>query len=96
MTARAARGTDSRAAQLDFPPRPDRPTCMGLRTRKFVGTLAIFAWMVVFSLTVMAVMGSIERPPVVIEIGLYAVLGFGWILPLKPIFVWMGNAPRPD
>lgn len=69
---------------------------MGLRSRKFFGTLAIFAWMVVFSLTVMAVLGSLERPHFVIEIALYAVLGFGWILPLKPVFVWMGKAPRPD
>jgi len=69
---------------------------MGLRTRKFVGTLAIFVWMVVFSLGVMAVMGSIERPHMIIEIILYATLGFGWILPLKPIFVWMGKAPRTE
>ena len=69
---------------------------MGLRTRKLLGTLAIFVWMVVFSLAVMAVMGSFERPPVIAEILIYAALGFGWILPLKPIFVWMGKAPRPE
>jgi len=70
--------------------------CMGLRTRKLLGTLAIFIWMVVFSLTVMAVLGSFERPHILVEIVIYAVLGFGWILPLKPVFVWMGKAPRPN
>lgn len=69
---------------------------MGLRARKFWGTLAIFLWMVVFSLTAMAVLGSFERPHILIEIVLYAALGFGWILPLKPVFVWMGKAPRPE
>lgn len=69
---------------------------MGLRSRKLVGTLAIFAWMVIFSLTVMAVMGRLDRPHFVVEIVVYAVLGLGWILPLKPIFVWMGKAPRPE
>jgi len=69
---------------------------MGLRTRKLVGTLAIFAWMVVFSLTVMAIIGRFDRPHVVVEIAMYAILGFGWIIPLKPVFVWMGKAPRPD
>ncbi len=69
---------------------------MGLRTRKLLGTLAIFLWMVVFSLTVMAILGSFPRPPFVVEIILYACLGFGWILPLKPIFIWMGKAPRPE
>jgi len=69
---------------------------MGLRTRKFVGTLAIFIWMVLFSLAVMAVLGSLGRPHVYVEIVLYAFLGFVWILPLKPVFVWMGKAPRPE
>ncbi len=69
---------------------------MGLRTRKLIGTLAIFAWMIVFSLAVMAVLGRLDRPHFLIEIALYAALGFGWILPLKPIFIWMGKAPHPD
>ena len=69
---------------------------MGLRTRKLLGTLAIFAWMVVFSLTAIAIIGQFDRPHVLVEIVMYAVLGFGWIIPLKPIFVWMGKAPRPD
>lgn len=69
---------------------------MGLRSRKLIGTLAIFVWMVVFSLIVVAVIGRFDRPHFVIEIVMYAVLGFGWIIPLKPIFVWMGKAPRPD
>jgi len=81
---------------LDFKPKPDTSSAMGLRTRKFLGTLAIFLWMVVFSLAVMAVMGSFQRPPVILEIVIYAALGFGWILPLKPVFIWMGKAPRPE
>jgi len=52
--------------------------------------------MVVFSLTAIAIIGQFDRPHVLVEIVMYAVLGFGWIIPLKPIFVWMGKAPRPD
>jgi len=81
----AARGCGSISADLDFPPRPDRPTDMGLRTRKLVGTLAIFAWVVVFSLTVMAVLGSFERPHVIVEITMYAVLSrFGSFMLFAP------------
>ena len=64
---------------------------MGLRTRKLLGSVAIGAWLVVFCLIAMAVIGRFERPHVLVEIVLYAVLGFAWILPLKPIFVWMGK-----
>lgn len=67
---------------------------MGLRTRKLVGSIAIFIWMVVFSLAVMAIMGRLDRPHFLVEMSIYAALGFGWILPLKPVFVWMGRAPK--
>lgn len=68
---------------------------MGLRTRKLVGSLAIFVWLVVFSLLAMAILAQFERQHVVVEALIYCVLGFAWILPLKPVFVWMGKAPRP-
>jgi len=48
--------------------------------------------MVVFSLVAMAVIGMLPaRPPVWVEPVLYAVLGVAWILPLKPLFIWMGK-----
>lgn len=64
---------------------------MGLRTRKLLGSMAIALWLLVFCLIAMAVIGQFERPHVLVEVVLYAVLGFAWILPLKPIFVWMGK-----
>jgi len=32
-----------------------------------------------------------SRPPVWVEPVLYAVLGIVWIVPLKPLFIWMGK-----
>jgi hypothetical protein len=69
---------------------------MGLRSRKLVGSLILFIWLVVFSLIAMAIIARFDRPHILVEMGIYAVLGFAWILPLKPVFVWMGKAPRPD
>jgi hypothetical protein len=68
---------------------------MGLRTRKLVGSLIIFIWLVVFSLAAMAIIAQFERQHIIVETLIYAVLGFAWIIPLKPVFVWMGKAPRP-
>ena len=69
---------------------------MGLRTRKLVGSAAIALWLVVFCLLAMALLGRIERPHPLLEILIYAFLGFAWILPLKPVFVWMGRGRRPE
>ena len=67
---------------------------MGLRTRKLLGSLAIAAWLVIYALGAMAIIGQFDRPNPLWEIPLYAVVGVLWILPLKPIFVWMGRAPN--
>lgn len=64
---------------------------MTLRTRKLVGSIAIFVWMIVFSLLAMAIIGKMGRPPFLLELLMYVILGFAWILPLKPVFIWMGK-----
>lgn len=69
---------------------------MGLRTRKLVGSAAIAIWLVVFCLVAIAIIGRFDRPNVVIEMMLYAGLGFAWILPLKPVFVWMGRSRKSE
>lgn len=68
---------------------------MSLRTRKFVGSIVLFLWMTVFALLAMAAIGMLpSRPPVWVEPVLYAVLGVVWIVPLKPLFIWMGKGRR--
>ncbi len=52
----------------------------------------LFVWMVVFALLAMAVIAMLpSRPHVLIEMVMYAVLGVVWIVPLKPLFIWMGK-----
>jgi len=63
-----------------------------LRTRKLVGSIVLFLWMAIFALVAMAVIAMLPaRPPVWLEPVLYCVLGFVWIVPLKPLFIWMGK-----
>ena len=65
---------------------------MSLRTRKLVGSIVLFTWMVVFALVAMAVIAMLpSRPHALIEMVMYAFLGVAWILPLKPLFIWMGK-----
>jgi hypothetical protein len=85
------------------PPLPARKTravnephisVMTIRTRKFIGTIALLLLVVVWSLMGM----TLAQTPWLANSGLlqaifYVVAGIGWVLPAMPIISWMG---RPD
>lgn len=67
---------------------------MKIRTRKFLGTVALLILATVWSLLGMA----LAQFPVVqdskwVQFGFYVVVGIGWVLPAMPIVTWMS---RPD
>ena len=67
---------------------------MTIRTRKFLGTIALLVLVVVWSLMGMAA----AQMPWLAASGLaqaifYVVAGIGWVLPAMPIISWMA---RPD
>lgn len=67
---------------------------MNIRTRKFVGAIALLVLAAVWSLVAMA----IAQLPWLAGSGLlqaayYVVAGVGWVLPAMPIISWMS---RPD
>ena len=67
---------------------------MTIRTRKFIGTIALLLLVVVWSLLGMAA----AQMPWLAESGwrqaiFYVVAGIGWVLPAMPIISWMA---RPD
>lgn len=67
---------------------------MWIRTRKFLGTIALLVLVVVWSLLGMAV----AQMPWLAASGLYqaifyVVAGLGWVLPAMPIVSWMA---KPD
>ena len=67
---------------------------MTIRTRKFLGTIALLLLVAVWSLMGMAV----AQMPWLADSGLlqaiyYVVAGIGWVLPAMPIVSWMA---RPD
>ena len=67
---------------------------MAIRTRKFLGTIALLMLVVVWSLMGM----TVAQTPWLANSGLlqaifYVVAGVGWVLPAMPIVSWMA---RPD
>jgi len=68
---------------------------MTIRTRKFLGTIALLLLALVWALTGMA----LAQLPVLANSGwlqavYYVVVGMGWMLPAMPIVSWMSR-PRP-
>ena len=69
-------------------------SAMTIRTRKFIGTIALLVLVVVWSLMGM----TVAQTPWLANSGLlqaifYVVAGIGWVLPAMPIISWMA---RPD
>ena len=83
-----------------LPARKPRPgnephiSVMAIRTRKFLGTIALIVLAAVWSLLGM----TMAQTPWLANSGLlqaafYVVAGLGWVLPAMPIVSWMS---RPD
>ena len=69
---------------------------MPRRTRKLIGTLAIFVFVLVYGPVAMALAESrILDAPKPVQTLAYLVLGLAWILPLMPLIRWMAR-PDPD
>jgi hypothetical protein len=65
---------------------------MTIRTRKFLGTIALLLLALIWSLMGMAV----AQMPFLAESGIlqaifYVVVGMGWVLPAMPIVSWMSR-----
>lgn len=55
--------------------------------RKPAGVLGIVAGLVAYAVIVTS--GPIERLPVLVQAIVYLILGVLWILPLRPLLIWM-------
>ena len=63
---------------------------MSMRSRKLIGTFALFALVIVWALIAMAIA---QFPPIFgnawIAAAYYVVAGLGWMLPAMPLIKWM-------
>jgi uncharacterized membrane protein YuzA (DUF378 family) len=64
---------------------------MQKRTRKFIGAVAMLAFVTIYALVAMvfAQAPATQEAPVLLQTLIYAVLGLAWILPLMPLIRWM-------
>ncbi|MEX0969726.1 MAG: DUF2842 domain-containing protein [Paracoccaceae bacterium] len=73
---------------------------MTYKTRRRLSMLALVVGLPAYILLAVYIVTLFERPPFLLELGIYIVLGVAWAYALKPIFKGVGkpdpDAPPPD
>jgi hypothetical protein len=59
--------------------------------RKPFGILAMLAYMTIYALVVASFADSLSALPTPLMVLAYLVAGLAWVLPLKPLFLWMNT-----
>ena len=68
---------------------------MSIRTRKFIGTIALLTLVIVWGLMSMALAQSVLTNINGFVATLYYVMaGLGWVLPAMPLIAWMSRPER--
>jgi len=65
--------------------------------RKPVGVLALLAYVALYAILVASAADWLSSLPTALMVAAYTLCGLAWVLPLKPLFVWMntGRWTRP-
>jgi hypothetical protein len=62
--------------------------------RKPVGVLGLLAGLIVYALLVSRLLAPISEWPTLVQAVIYFVLGTAWLLPLRPLLIWMESGNR--
>ena len=65
------------------------------KTRRRLALLVLCVGLPAYVVVAVTLVGMIERPSVLVELAIYVGLGFLWMLPLRPIFLGIGQSD-PD
>jgi hypothetical protein len=59
--------------------------------RKPVGILGLLVYLAVYALIIASFADTLSALPMPVTFFVYLVAGVAWILPLKPLFLWMNT-----
>ena len=67
-----------------------------IRTRKFIGAIALLTLVIVWGLLATALAQSVlTNINGFVAAIFYVVAGLGWVLPAMPLISWMSRLPKP-
>lgn len=64
---------------------------MTYRTRRIVSLLLLLVWLPLYVIAAVTVTGWFGRPHILLEVAIYAGLGFLWALPFRRVFRGIGR-----
>lgn len=68
---------------------------MRYKTRKRLALLVLVLGVPLYVMAAVTVVGWFDRPPILAELAIYVALGIIWALPLRRLFIGIGQ-PDPD
>ena len=66
---------------------------MSHKTRRRWSLVLLLIWMPLYLVVCVTIMSVLDRPPIWLELAIYATLGVLWCLPFRRVFLGVGKAP---
>ena len=66
-------------------------TRLSIKLKKRLSLLVLLVGLPVYIILSITVLNLLDRPPIIIELGIYLILGILWALPFKYIFKGVGK-----
>ncbi len=64
---------------------------LSYKNRKRLALLILLVGLPIYIVSAVSIVNLLERPPIALEFLVYVVLGIIWILPLKKVFIGVGQ-----
>lgn len=69
---------------------------LSYKARRRLSLVLLLVWLPLFIVVAVGIMGAMDRPPIWLELLIYAGLGLIWALPFRFVFRGVGKAPPED
>lgn len=79
---------------VDSPKSGSKPG-LSYKARRRLSLVVLLVWLPLYIIVMVSLMNWLDRPPILLELLIYVVLGVAWILPFKFVFRGVGRAD-PD
>ena len=66
---------------------------LSIKLKKRLSLLILLVGLPIYIILSITVLNLLDRPPIIVELGIYLILGFLWALPFKYIFRGVGKDP---
>lgn len=66
------------------------------RIRRLAAGLGVLLFVCVYAIAAASVGALLVRAPLWVQLLYFALAGLAWVLPLRPVFAWLGRGEKDD